>query len=386
MRSHLEIFLRFLLLGCTSFGGPAAHIGYFRKLFVERLKWLDESVYAGLIALSQFLPGPGSSQVCFAIGHRRGGIWGGVAASLGFTLPSFILMICLAGLNPESELFQSYAGIIHGLKLFAVIVVADATYKMGQSFCRDSLSIGIAGLTAILLWSVPGVWIQIGVLLLAAAIGYLFRRAESIDRPSHTAKVHRPALILFGALLILGPLLMHGPKTLALFADFYQAGSMVFGGGHVVLPLLQGLIGEALPTDRFLTAYATAQAVPGPMFTIATFLGSELMPQHRILGATIATVAIFLPGNLLVLAVYDSWANFASKKAVAAAIWGIHAGVVGLLASTLYTPVFVSAVQAPIDMALLAVGAFLYYRLKLPILPLIAFFATAGYVLTACPN
>ncbi|MGB0416896.1 MAG: chromate efflux transporter [Coraliomargarita sp.] len=382
MKGSFEVFRTFLLLGCCSFGGPAAHLGYFRKAFVEKRQWLDEKAYAGLIALCQFLPGPSSSQIGFAIGLRRAGLAGGIAAFLGFTIPSFLLLFWLSTLDTASGMLSRFDGAIHGLKLFAVVVVADATLKMGKSFCQDRLSVGIATATAITLWCVPGIWVQMTTLVLAAIGGLIAGKAEPRVR-DHGGSLNRPALVAFFLLLFAFPLFIIGPEPVARFADFYQAGSMVFGGGHVVLPLLQGLVGDALPADRFLTGYAAAQAVPGPMFSLAAFLGSELMPASRLTGALIATLAIFLPGFLLVLGVHDRWEHIASHKRVAGAIWGINAAVVGFLAAALYTPVFVSAVYKQSDMALLAIGFFLSHKMNWPIVPLIAFFALAGLVLSS---
>ena len=374
MKSFLEVFRTFLVLGCCSFGGPAAHLGYFRRAFVEKRQWLDEKTYARLIVFCQFLPGPSSSQIGFAIGLRRTGLAGGIAAFLGFTVPSFLLLYWLSTLNTESGILAKFDGIVHGLKLFAVVVVADAALKMGQSFCKDRLSIGIATVPAIVLWCIAGIWVQIITLLIAALVGLLAKRAETTTAV-YEGHINRPALFAFFLLLLAVPLFMVGAKPLTLFADFFKAGSMVFGGGHVVLPLLQSLVGETLPTDRFLTGYAAAQAVPGPMFTLAAFLGSELLPNSRFAGALIATIALFLPGLLLVLGLHDSWETLASRKRVAGAIWGINAAVVGLLVAALYTPVFVSAVRGTSDMALLALGFFLNYQLKWPLLPLIGLFA-----------
>ena len=377
MKAFFEVFWTFLRLGCCSFGGPAAHLGYFRKAFVEQRQWLDETAYAGLIALCQFLPGPSSSQIGFSIGLKRAGLSGGIAAFLGFTLPSFLILFCLSTLNPEDGLLARFDGVIHGLKLFAVIVVADATLKMGKSFCQDRLSIGIATATAILLWCIAGIWVQMATLVLAGLVGLIAGKAEP-KVSDHGGSLHRPALLAFFALLFAFPVFMLCPKPVALFADFYQAGSMVFGGGHVVLPLLQNLVGESIDTERFLTGYAAAQAVPGPMFSMAAFLGSELMPDSRFVGAVIATLAVFLPGLLLVLGLHNSWEHIASRKKVAGAIWGINAAVVGFLGAALYTPVFVSAVHRTSDMALLAVGFFLSHKLKWPLLLLLAYFAASG--------
>ncbi len=378
MTKVLEIFWRFLVLGCMSFGGPAAHIGYFHRAFVEKLKWLDDTAYSGLIALSQFLPGPGSSQIGFAIGLKRAGLLGGIAAFLGFTIPSFILLFLLSGLQAEGSFMIGVGGLIHGLKLFAVVVVADATIKLGKSFCTNTLAIGLAGGTAVFLWILPTIWTQMGMIVVGALVGFKFGSVAPPVEPK-PGRLNRWALVLFFLLLALFPVLMMGPAPLALWGDFYQAGSLVFGGGHVVLPLLEQLVGDDIPQDRFLAGYAAAQAIPGPMFSLAAFLGAELLPGQRIVGAGLATAGIFLPGFLLVIGLHESWESVANRKGVASAIWGINATVVGFLTAALYTPVFVSAVHHGLDMALVLIGLFLVRWMKVPILPVIFVFGLAGW-------
>jgi len=375
MARIFEIFWRFLALGCTSFGGPAAHIGYFRKVFVEQLHWLNETSYARLIALSQFLPGPGSSQVGFAIGLRRGGLWGGAAAFIAFTFPSFLSLYFLSSAGDHSNLY--FTGVIHGLKLLAVVVVADATLSMFNSFCQERLAVALAVLTAITLLLLPSLWSQIGVLVLAALVGTL--HAKPVDKPPENQSAFKPLpFILFLVFFVGLPLVAATSQWIDLFSRFYQAGSLVFGGGHVVLPLLQQATGELVPTDRFLLGYAAAQAIPGPMFSLATFLGSELAPADRLLGALIATAGIFLPGFLLVISLQDAWESWAHHPTVAGAAWGINAAVVGLLLAALYRPVFVSAVSEPIEMALVILGLFALRALRLPILLLVLGFAVTG--------
>nr|WP_027857570.1 chromate efflux transporter [Marinobacterium jannaschii] len=372
----VEIFLRFFSLGFVSFGGPAAHIGYFRKYFVEKHRWLDDSSYAGLVALSQFLPGPGSSQVGFAVGMRRAGVLGGMSAFIGFTLPSFLLMYLLA----TSLLLQQPSavtdGIIHALKLLAVVVVADAAYGMFSNFCQQRWSACVAVVTAAVLLLIPGIASQMIILLLAALIG---SQAGYDPAPASPASVVRPrkgAAILF---LICGlvPLAFSQP-LLELFQAFYTSGSLVFGGGHVVLPLLQELVGDSIDTDRFLLGYSAAQAVPGPMFTLASFLGAEMWQQSPFLGALLATLAIFLPGFLLLIAFHDSWVSLNQKPRIAAAIKGVNAAVVGLLISALYQPVFATAVSSAQDFAIVLLGLLLLRGLKLNILLLVSLFIAYG--------
>ncbi|CCN47137.1 putative Chromate transport protein ChrA [Vibrio nigripulchritudo MADA3029] len=377
-----SIFKTFFLLGWVSFGGPAAHIGYFRNTFVEKLKWLSEAEYAQIVALSQFLPGPGSSQVGFALGYRKGGITGAIAAFLGFTLPSIILMLLLAVLSSQltdSSVFQS---IIHGLKLLAVVVVADATIGMYKNFCQQKVTIALCVATAMALLLFPNLYTQMIVLVVAALVGQALLRGDQVNTESREpTQVSWLPLVLFAALLFGLPLLGSLATEIQLFSDFYQAGSLVFGGGHVVLPLLQNIVGDQLSQDAFLTGYAAAQAVPGPMFTFATYIGYELLPVSPILGALLATLAVFLPGFLLLLAVLNNWQELASRPKLSGAVAGVNASVVGLLLAALYQPVFTSAVLSGADMAVVVAGFYLLKQRKLPIVALVAFFIGAGMLL-----
>lgn len=389
-----SIFWQFFLLGMVSFGGPAAHIGYFQKTFVQRLHWLDQSSYAKLIALSQFLPGPGSSQIGFALGYRQAGLSGAIAAFVGFTLPSFLLLYLLAtslGLTAYEELITA---IVKGFKLLAVVVVADAVITMFKSFCQSSLMILIAGASAITLTFLPSLLTQMSVLGIAAAIGSYVayvKRAEqsstadnkpkaSIPQSRH-AKLASIPFVIFVALFIGLPLVASHSSWLQLFSDFYTSGSLVFGGGHVVLPLLQQTIGDSVTADQFLTGYAAAQAVPGPMFTLATFLGATIMVEHSFYGALLATLAIFLPGFLLILALQGSWDRWASKSNVAGAVSAINAAVVGLLMAALYQPVAVSAINSMIDLAIVVLALLLIRFTKLHIIFFVAAFALLGLLL-----
>ncbi|KNA45339.1 chorismate-binding protein [Vibrio cholerae] len=366
----LTIFKTFFALGWVSFGGPAAHIGYFRHTFVEKLGWLSEQEYAQFVALSQFLPGPGSSQVGFAIGYHRGGLAGAWAAFLGFTLPSVLIMLLLAGLSShllDTPLFEQ---VIHGLKLLAIIVVADACLTMYRNFCQQRLTAGLCVLTAVAITLAPGLITQFAALLIAAFVG----QARLAPQPSSSPEAFRPswlALLLFVSLLLGLPLLAASSPLVELFGHFFQAGSLVFGGGHVVLPLLQNALGDSLSTDQFLTGYAAAQAVPGPMFTLATYLGYVLTPDMPVVGALIATLAVFLPGFLLLLGVLKNWSALAQRPKVAGAMQGINACVVGLLLAALYQPVWSSTVHAPLDWAALLVGFFLFKVLRLPLIGMV---------------
>ncbi|MEF1309653.1 chromate efflux transporter [Vibrio mytili] len=374
------IFKTFFWLGWISFGGPAAHIGYFRKTFVEKLKWLDDSEYAQIVALSQFLPGPGSSQVGFALGYKRGGLTGACAAFVGFTLPSVLIMLVLAMVSSQITDTTVFQNIVHGLKLLAVVVVSDATWGMYKNFCQSKLTAGLCVSTAIALLVAPSLWTQMVVLIVAGLIGTRFLHQPSTAE----SKPFKPTLapLMIFALLFIGlPLLAHTLPIIGLFSDFFQAGSLVFGGGHVVLPLLQNIVGDQLSQDAFLTGYAAAQAVPGPMFTFATYIGYQ-MSATPILGALIATIGVFLPGFLLLLGVLKNWQALAGKPKVSGAIHGVNASVVGLLLAALYQPVFSSAVTAPIDIALIITGFYLLKKLNLSILWLIVFFVVGNLVVS----
>lgn len=375
------IFKTFFWLGWISFGGPAAHIGYFRNTFVEKMKWLTDEEYGQIVALSQFLPGPGSSQVGFAVGYKKGGLPGAIAAFIGFTTPSVILMLVLAVASSQlldNSLFNS---VIHGLKLLAVVVVADATYGMYKNFCKSAIATSLCVMTAVVLLLFPGIWPQILVLIVAAFVGSRFLSSQAQSSVTSSEKISFAPLVLFAALLLGLPLLANYSQGIEVFSLFYQAGSLVFGGGHVVLPLLQNGIGDQLSQDAFLTGYAAAQAVPGPMFTLATYLGYVLMPASPVLGALIATVAVFLPGFLLLLGVLKNWQAIASKPLISGALTGVNAAVVGLLLAALYQPIFTSAVNSGLDFALIVVGVWLLKSVKLPIVGLVGVFIAAGAIM-----
>ncbi|MEZ8273968.1 chromate efflux transporter [Vibrio splendidus] len=377
----LSIFKTFFWLGWISFGGPAAHIGYFRKTFVEKLNWLSDEEYGQIVALSQFLPGPGSSQVGFAVGYKKGGLTGAIAAFVGFTSPSVILMLILALVSNQLLEAPLFISIIHGLKLLAVVVVADATFGMYKNFCQSKIATALCVITVIVLLLIPGIWPQVLVLLFAAMVGSKFLTSHELKTVPSTHKISLTPLVIFVALLVGLPLFSAYSQGIEVFGLFYQAGSLVFGGGHVVLPLLQNGIGDQLSQDAFLTGYAAAQAVPGPMFTLATYLGYVLMPSAPITGALLATIAVFLPGFLLLLGVLKNWQAIASKPLVAGALTGVNAAVVGLLLAALYQPIFTSAVSSGIDFALIIVGVWLLKAMKMPIVGLVGTFIAAGAML-----
>jgi chromate transporter len=364
-----EIFFAFLKLGLTSFGGPIAHLGYFRDDLILRRRWMDEAGYADLVALCQFLPGPASSQVAFALGLiRGGGISGGLTASFAFTTPSALILFILAlGIDISHGPFAD--ALLHGLKLVAVAVVAQAVWGMAKNLTPDRQRAAIALLAVAITVLVGGAFSQILAIGLGACLGLILCRSETVRQAGdlNVAVSRREGIVafaIFGALLLLLPLLawLFHCQALRLFSAFYRSGGLVFGGGHVVLPLLQTeVVAPGWVTDStFLTGYGLAQAVPGPLFTFATYLGAVMIPApHGAVGATIATIAIFLPGLLLVYGMLPFWAGIRGKTSATAAMAGTNAAVVGLLGAALYNPVFISAVATPFDF-LLALAGFLF--------------------------
>jgi chromate transporter len=368
------VFLIFLRLGLTSFGGPIAHLGYFRDEFVTRRRWLTERSYADLVALCQFLPGPASSQVGMALGLFRSGYAGALAAWSGFTLPSAIALTAFA-LGIASDADAIPAGVLHGLKVVAVAVVAQAVWGMARSLCPDALRVTIMAIAACLVLLVPAAWGQVGVIVAAGIAGVLlFKPAQAATHDPLPIAVGRRAgiawLALFFVLLIGLPALAKWVpnQTLAMLDAFYRTGSLVFGGGHVVLPLLQA---EVVPpgwvsNETFLAGYGAAQAVPGPLFTFAAFLGASMRnPPSGWLGSTVCLIAIFLPSFLLVAGALPFWERLRRSVRMQAALAGVNAGVVGLLLAALYQPVWTSAIQHSTDfgLALLALVALMFWKL-----------------------
>lgn len=393
--SILTIFAR---LGVTSFGGPIAHLGYFRDEFVGRRRWLDEAAYADLVAVCQFLPGPASSQVGFAIGLARGGLLGGLAAWAGFTLPSVGLLLLFAyGLAGfDGPLAQ---GALHGLKLVAVAIVAQAVWGMARALCPDRARASVAVLTVVATVGIGGALGQVAAIVLGAVAGLWLVQRGLVEAPSPSAAapglrvpVSRPVatglLVLTGALLILLPLLTGagiGGHALALFDAFYRAGALVFGGGHVVLPLLEDSVVASgwLSADAFVAGYGATQAVPGPLFTFAAYLGALSGPApNGLVGATIALGGVFLPGLLLVAGTLPHWDAIRHVRSVRAAMIGVNAAVVGLLGAALYDPVWTSAVTTPTDFALALTGFVLLVGWRAPSWAVVAGLAAAGIVLT----
>ena len=361
--SPLEILLIFLRLGCTSFGGPIAHLGYFRAEFVLRRKWLTERAYVDLVALSQFLPGPASSQTGFGIGLMRGGLLGGLAAWTGFTVPSAVLMVLFA--YGAGSIAQSHtgAGLLHGLKLAAVAIVAQAVMGMARSLCPDRVRASIATAALIVMLAAPWSIFQIGVIAAGGIAGWLLcGRDGDAAQDGFAMPVSRRlgawCLVAFFALLVLAFVPVPAGK-LALFDAFYRSGALVFGGGHVVLPLLRNavVVPGWVSDGTFLAGYGAAQAVPGPLFTFAAYLGAVAgISPGGVLGAVIALLAIFAPGVLCLLGTLPFWHGLHAKPGAQAAIRGTNAAVVGLLGAALYNPVWTSAVQGPADFAVAATG------------------------------
>ncbi len=365
--SALEVLWIFLGLGLTSFGGPMAHLGYFRQAFVIRRRWLDEAAYADLVALGQFLPGPASSQVGFAIGLSRAGWWGGLAAWCGFTLPSALLLLAFAYFATS---FHGSAAnsALHGLKLVAVAVVAQAVWGMARTLTPDARRIAIAAGGALIVLFVSGAAGQIAAILLGGVTGLILCRKMFAPVNGHIGSSISPflgaALLAVFALLLLGlPLAASQSHGLAVFEAFYRSGALVFGGGHVVLPLLHDAVvtpGWVSP-ESFLAGYGAAQAVPGPLFTVASYLGASLAPGG-VGGAAVALVGIFLPGLILMAGALPFWDRFRTGVKAQAVMRGVNAAVVGLLAAALYDPLWKNAIMDWTDLAL-ALAAFLLLTL-----------------------
>lgn len=371
--SALEVLAAFTRLGLTSFGGPVAHLGYFREAFVERRRWLSEAAYAEIVALCQFLPGPASSQVGMAIGLRRAGLLGMAAAWLAFTLPSAALLVAFA-LAISSLGDVSGAGWILGTKAAAVAVVAQAVLGMGRSLAPDKERATVAALAAIVVLLLPGAGVQVAVIAVTGLIGLLWLRGSAagdgdtgvLDEAAPGGRVPRVlavgALAAFALLLIGLPMAAAatGNPWLASFAGFYRAGALVFGGGHVVLPLLeaQSVAPGGVTHDQFLAGYGAAQAVPGPLFTLAGFLGAIDPRTGSLAGAAVALIGIFLPGALLVIGVLPFWASVRRLTWARRALAGINAGVVGILGAALYLPVFTQGIGSPAALAV-AIAAFI---------------------------
>jgi chromate transporter len=375
------IFFAFLRLGLTSFGGPIAHLGYFRTEFVERRRWLDESAYAELVGLCQFLPGPASSQVGFSLGLLRGGWSGALAAWAGFTLPSALLLTAFAYGAGSLENSAWGAGLLRGLKLAAVAIVAQAVWGMARSLCPDRPRATIGMLATVLACFAPAVGGQLAVIVLGGLAGLVVLRdvrGSEIPAPFTVAVSHRAGLIClvtFGVLLVASLLWRHG-----LASGFYRSGALVFGGGHVMLPLLRDAVVSSgrVSESAFLAGYGATQAVPGPISTFAAYLGavSDGLP-----GAATGLVAIFLPGLLLAAGVLPFWQGLRRLPWSQPAMRGANAAVVGLLAAALYDPVWTGSVHRPADFAVAVTGFVLLVIWRMPPLAIVALCAVSGLML-----
>jgi chromate transporter len=388
LKNWLEILFVSTRLGLTSFGGPIAHLGYFHEEYVRRRKWMDEKSYADLVALSQFLPGPSSSQVGIGIGVARGGIFGGIISFLGFTLPSVIALIIFATLLHTFGIED--AGWIDGLKIVAVVVVAHAVIGMAKTQTPDiqRKAICLFALVITLIWQTA--FSQIGVILFAGIVGFFLYRNQSLTKEETSVtlfpisrRVGYFCLTLFFGFLILLPIIssLTSIQWIALFDSFYRAGSLVFGGGHVVLPLLEH---EFVPTgllteQEFLAGYGATQAVPGPLFTFAAYIGAVINGWQ---GGLFATFAIFLPAFLLILGTLPFWDTLRTNPKIKGALLGVNASVVGILISALYHPIWTSSIESSIDFALAAVLFFMLIYLKLPPWVIVLTGAFGGFLIS----
>lgn len=383
-----EVFGAFLKLGLSSFGGPIAHLGYLRDELVTRRKWIDEAGYADLVALCQFLPGPASSQTGFALGLLRGGPLGALAAWAAFTLPSAILMVLFA-FGAAAFAGPAGLGLVHGLKVVAVAVVAQAVWGMARTLAPDRTRAAIALAAVLIVVFAGGSLGQIAAIVMGGLAGLLACRGGTAPLAGHLQfripkSVGLGALAVFGLLLVLLPLAASMSQGVALFDAFYRSGSLVFGGGHVVLPLLQA---EVVPpgwvsNDAFLAGYGAAQAVPGPLFSFAAYLGAVTGPApNGVFGAAIALVAIFLPGFLLLIGALPFWDEFRSRRFAQAAMRGANAAVVGILGAALYDPVWRSAILNSYDFALALTAFILLAVWKAPPWIVVALTAAGGAAL-----
>ena len=386
MLSFLEVLAVALRLGLTSFGGPIAHLGYFRDEYVVRRKWLDEKSYADLVALCQFLPGPASSQVGMAIGISRAGLPGALAAWLGFTLPSALLLVAFAfGVNAVGT--AAAAGWLHGLKVVAVAVVAQAVWGMAKSLCPDRQRATLAIVAAIATLGWPTAGGQLVSIVAAGIIGWLFLAPTALGSQAQaqfpvSKRAGVIAWIIFFVLLLGLPVIrpLAQSHSLDVFDSFFRVGSLVFGGGHVVLPLLQAeVVGPGwITNEQFVAGYGATQAVPGPLFTFSAYLGAVMSGWG---GALLTLVAIFLPSFLLVIGALPFWDLLRANSKFQSALSGINAAVVGLLLAALYKPVWTSAIHSPADFALGLVGFGLLMLWKWPPWIVVVLSAVAGEIL-----
>jgi chromate transporter len=382
--SPLEVLLIFARLGLTCFGGPIAHIGYFRDEFVVRRRWLDERAYADLVGLCQFLPGPASSQVGFSLGLMRGGYLGGLAAWLGFTLPSAIALVLFA-FGAVALRGPAGDGLLHGLKLVAVAIVAQAVLGMARNLCPDKQRASIAVIALILMTALPGSIGQIGAIVFGGIAGLAICRgnieAASGGGIMPVSRRMGVAFLLAFFLLLALAFVPVREGTLALLSAFYRSGALVFGGGHVVLPLLRNavVVPGWVSDNTFLAGYGAAQAVPGPLFTFAAYLGAVAgVGPGGVAGAAIGLIGIFVPGLLALMGTLPFWHELRARPGARAAMAGINAAVVGLLGAALYNPVWTSAVQSSADFTVAVTGFILLTVWQAAPLLVVLFCAAAG--------
>ena len=384
-----EVFAAFLKLGLTSFGGPIAHLGYFREELVNRRKWLSDHAYADLVALCQFLPGPASSQVGFALGLMRAGWMGALAAFTAFTLPSALVLLVFA-ITAASIAGPIGSGALHGLKIVAVAIVAQAVWGMAKTLCPDKERAAIAVGAVAMLAFLPGAIGMVGAIIVGAALGFALGRGTGAPIGGHitmpvTHGIAVAALLVFVGLLVLLPLLAGQGQTLAVFDSFYRAGALVFGGGHVVLPLLEAEVVQPgwVTPDAFLAGYGAAQAVPGPLFTFAAYLGTVLGPEpNGVVGSVIALLAVFLPGFLILIGVLPYWDQFRSMARAKSLMQGANAAVVGILGAALYSPLFTSAIGDMRDFTLALACFVLLMAWKMPPWGVVIMAALGGIALS----
>jgi chromate transporter len=385
-----EVFRVFLKLGVSSFGGPIAHLGYYREEFVVRRRWLDEQAFVDLVALCQFLPGPASSQTGFSIGLIRAGFGGALAAWTGFTLPSAVVMVLFAyGAGALGGPVGT--GLLHGLKLVAVAIVAQAVLGMARTLCPDRQRASIAAASAVIILFSTSSIAQIGAIVLGGLLGFWLCRGAPPVADGHiqipiSRRAGLVALSAFFVLLVGLPIAQHLTHSsgIALFDAFYRSGALVFGGGHVVLPLLR----EAFVTpgwvsdDAFLAGYGAAQAVPGPLFTFAAYLGFVVQPSpHGLPGAALGLIGIFLPGMLVLLGALPFWDSFRKRESAQAVMRGVNAAVVGLLGAALYNPLWTTSVKTPGDFGIALVGFVLLAAWRAPPLVVVIISALGGMAL-----
>jgi chromate transporter len=388
--SPLEVLRIFLKLGLICFGGPIAHIGYFRDEFVVRRKWIDQHAFADLVGLCQFLPGPASSQVGFSIGLMRAGYPGALAAWIGFTLPSAAVLVLFA-YGADALTGPIGAGLVHGLKLTAVAIVAEAVFGMARSLCPDRQRASIAVVAALAILFSPAPIAQISAIVLGGLAGLWLCRSDAPASSGHVeVPVSRTAgLITLGMFFVLLaglPALrsLTGSSGVTLFDAFYRSGALVFGGGHVVLPLLrEAFVAPGwLSDDAFLAGYGAAQAVPGPLFTFAAYLGTVVSPEpHGLGGAALGLVGIFLPGILVLVGALPFWDSFRKRAGAQAVMRGVNAAVVGVLGAALYNPVWTTSVKTGGDFGIALVGFVLLTAWRAPPLIVVAVSALGGVLL-----